>query len=214
LFDLLKNAYTDPGISAESNMRPLIVGIGGTTRANSSSEHALRLALALAAARGTDVALFTGPAIDLPMYAPESHTRTEAAQRLVATLRRCDGVILASPGYHGSISGLLKNALDYTEDLRTDERPYLDGRAFGLIACASGWQAAGTTLMALRSIAHALRAWPTPMGLAMNSAGRLFGDDGSLVDPNAACQLRVLVEQVVEFANKRIETASLLQQTG
>jgi FMN reductase len=195
-------------------MRPLIVGIGGTTRANSSSEDALRLALALAAARGADVALFSGSAIDLPMYAPECQTRNEGAQRLVAALRRCDGVILASPGYHGSISGLLKNALDYTEDLRTDERPYLDGRAFGLIACAAGWQAAGTTLMALRSIAHALRAWPTPMGLAMNSAGRLFCDDGSLVDPNAASQLRVLVEQVVEFANRRMETAPSLQQTG
>jgi NADPH-dependent FMN reductase len=67
-----------------ANLRPLIVGIGGTTRPGSSSEKALRYALALAAADGADVELFDGASINLPMYAPESAERSESAQRMLA----------------------------------------------------------------------------------------------------------------------------------
>src|SRR5580658_8474415 len=118
---------------------PFIVGIGGTTRPGSSSERALHYALKLAAAEGADVELFDGVSINLPMYAPESTERSEGAKRMVAALRRAHGVILSTPCYHGSVSGLVKNALDYTEDMCKDP-PYLDGRAVGLIVCGHGWQ--------------------------------------------------------------------------
>jgi len=94
------------------------------------------------------------------MYVPDATLRTDKARRLIGALAGCDAVIIASPGYHGGPSGLIKNALDYVEDLRDDERPYFDGRAVGCIACAAGWQATTTTLIALRSIVHALRGWP------------------------------------------------------
>ena len=64
-------------------------------------------------------------ALDLPMYAPEWPERTERAVRLVELLRQSHGVIVASPGYHGTLSGLVKNALDYIEDMRNDDPPLL-----------------------------------------------------------------------------------------
>lgn len=182
---------------------PLIVGIGGTTRTGSTSEKALRCALVFAEAAGAKTELFAGPDLNLPMYAPESASRTPEAERLIAALRRAHGVILSSPGYHGSISGMLKNALDYIEDMSKDAQPYLHGRAAGLIACAYGWQATGSTLAALRSIVHALRGWPTPLGVAINSAGKVFDDSGAPVDKATAQQLQILAEQVVEFARMR-----------
>jgi FMN reductase len=186
-----------------AKFRPLIVGIGGTTRAGSTSEKALRCALAFAEAAGAETELFAGPSLNLPMYAPESTARTPEAERLIAALRRTHGVILCSPGYHGSISGMLKNALDYIEDMRDDPLPYLDGRAVGVIACANGWQATGSTLMALRSIVHALRGWPTPLGVVINSTGKAFDDSGAPADKATAQQLKILAEQVVNFARMR-----------
>lgn len=183
--------------------RPLIVGIGGTTRAGSSSEKALRCALSFAEASGAKAEIFSGASLNLPMYAPESSKRTREVQRFLSALRRAHGVILSSPGYHGSISGLLKNALDYIEDMRDDPTPYLDGRAAGLIACASGWQATGSTLSALRSVVHALRGWPTPLGVAINSAGKVFDESGSPTDEGTAQQLKILAQQVVDFARMR-----------
>lgn len=183
--------------------RPLIVGLGGTTRQNSSSELALRAALRHARAAGADTMIFAGADLHLPMYGAEDDSRTDAVNRYIDALRRADGVILASPGYHGSISGLLKNALDYIEDLRNDPAPYLDGRSVGCIVSAYGAQAMGTTLSAMRSIVHALRGWPTPMAAAFSAVTPVFDDEGRCTDAAIDNQFRMIGEQVVEFAQMR-----------
>lgn len=144
--------------------------------------------------------------LDLPMYAPERTERSDRALRLIELLRECDGLIIASPGYHGTLSGLVKNALDYIEDMRDDDPAYLDGRAVGTIACAYGWPATIHTLAALRSVAHALRGWPTPMGAGVNTATPVFAEDGSVLDDKAAFQLSLVGRQVVEFARMRSNT--------
>jgi len=185
------------------------VGIGGTTRPGSSSEKALRYALALAETQGAGIELFDGASINLPMYAPESSERSEAAERMLAALRRANGVIISTPCYHGSVSGMVKNALDYTEDMCKDPQPYLDGRAVGLIVCGHGWQSTGVVLTAFRSIVHALRGWPTPMGVAINTLVEKFDEDGSGLQEQAARQMAIMVAQVMEFARLRSLVASL-----
>lgn len=186
-----------------SEFVPFIVGLGGTTRAGSSSELALCFALSAAERAGAKTAILAGPALQLPMYAPETFERSDGAAELVFLLRRSHGVIVASPGYHGSVSGLVKNALDYTEDMRGDTAVYFDGRAVGCIACAYGWQATGSTLAALRSIAHALRGWPTPVGAAVNSSLKVFSAEGTCVDRGIGAQLELMAQQVVTFAHMR-----------
>jgi FMN reductase len=183
-----------------------IVGIGGTTRAGSSCETALRIALQAAGKAGAQTEIIAGDDLMLPMYSPENRVEDVRSERLVKLLREADGVIIASPGYHGSLSGLVKNALDYTEDMRTDDRPYFEGRAVGSIVCAAGWQAVGTTLTTLRSIIHALRGWPTPAGAGINTATKQF-DLGEAIDPAVAAQLHLVAHQVVEFARMRAENS-------
>lgn len=181
--------------------KPLVVGIGGTTRTPSSTDRALRLALRAAEDAGATVRCFNGPfLVRLPHFAPEHQTRSDEQREMVEMVRRADGLIVASPGYHGGVSGLVKNALDLLEDLSADERSYLDGRAVGLVATASGWQAAVTTLEALRAIVHALRGWPTPMGASLNTAEPIFDADGNCTDSKSAIALRTLGTQVVDFA--------------
>ena len=193
--------------------RPFIVGIGGTTQAGSSPEKALVHALALAAAQGAETELFDGASIHLPMYTPMTYSpdsihRSQDARKLIESLRRAHGVILSTPCYHGSVSGLLKNALDYVEDMAQDPHPYFDGRAVGLIVCGYGWQSTGITLSALRSIVHALRGWPTPMGVAINTApgagaAKTFDENGMVVEEASARQIATMVAQVMEFAHMR-----------
>jgi len=195
--------------------KPLIVGLGGTGSPNSSSERLLRHALDQCAAKGADTLMFDGAALDLPMYSPSEQARDEKTIALIAGLRRADGVIIASPGYHGTVSGLIKNALDYVQDMAGDESVYFEGRAVGLIATAAGWQATGTTLATLRSITHALRGWPTPMAVAVNSMQPVFGADGGISDASIATQLDILATQVVTFARMRaLHDLSLEQGAG
>ena len=182
---------------------PLIVGLGGTMRPSSSTERLLKAVLFEAEAAGARTIMLDGTALDLPLYAPHLEHRTDAARALVEAVRTADGVILASPGYHGTISGHMKNALDYIEDLSKDQRPYLDGRAVGCCAVAAGWQASVTTLGALRSVVHALRGWPTPLGVAVNSVDPLFNQDGTITRPELQKLLSLLAGQVVDFARTR-----------
>ena len=113
--------------------RPYIVGLGGTTREGSSTEKAISLA------------------------------SNYQGQSDLGGTGQADGIILGTPGYHGGLSGLVKNALDYTEDLRSDKRPYLEDRSVGCVVTAAGEQSAVTTLAALRCVVHACgvgqRSW-------------------------------------------------------
>lgn len=186
-----------------STRRPRIVALGGNATTGGSAERLLRHALARCEAQGADTMLFAGEAIDLPLYAPHHSERCARAKALTGALRDADGIIVASPAYHGTVSGVVKNALDYAQDLVSDAQPYFDGRAVGLVAVAGGWQAAGSTLATLRSITHALRGWPTPMAVTANSSQPLFDPDGLLTDRGIAAQIDIMTSQVMTFARMK-----------
>jgi FMN reductase len=184
---------------------PHIVGIGGTTREGSSTEKALRYALSMCEKAGATTAIFTGRDIkDFPMYAPELPHRADVAQEMIAELRKAHGVIVASPGYHGTIAGIVKNALDYTEDLREDDRVYFSGMPVGCITTGLGWQGVVTTLEHLRAMVHSLRGWPTPLGAALNTTSPLFDGEGYPTDERARFQLETVAQEVMEFVGWKL----------
>ena len=181
--------------------RPLIVGIGGTIGAVSSTERALRIALDAVEREGLATRLFGGEDMArLPLYDPRATSRTSQEREFVDAVRKASGVIIASPGYHGSLSGVVKNALDLLEETSKDDRPYLADMPVGLIATAYGWQATGSTIAALRSIVHALRGWPTPFAAAINTQVTQFDDQGGATDPAVVEQLCLIGRQVARFA--------------
>ena len=181
--------------------KPLVVGIGGTIGGLSSTERALRIALEAAGEQGFCTRLFGGDALArLPLYDPKATSRTGEEQAFVAAVRQASAVIIASPGYHGSISGVVKNALDLLEETAKDARPYLADMPVGLIATAYGWQATGSTIAALRSIVHALRGWPTPFAAAINTQITKFDAEGGASDPAVVEQLGIVGRQVARFA--------------
>ncbi len=188
--------------------RPFIVGIGGTTRAGSTTERALLAALGHAQTLGCDIEAFGAGAMPTESYDPSRPERSEQAMALVAAVRRAHGVIIATPSYHGGISGLVKNAIDFVEDTRGDDAPYFEGRAVGLIVCADGAQAMGTTLTSMRAVVHALRGWPTPYGATLLSSSQPFGNrDGALADPAALQACEIVGREVASFASMVLRAA-------
>ena len=187
--------------SSSAPFSPLIVGIGGTARPNSTSERAVARALKFAEELGSRTTLFGGEFVaGLPLYVPDRKARTSDELAFIDSIRRCHGIIVSTPGYHGCLSGPIKNILDLIEDTACEVRPYLVDRAFGCIVTAYGWQACGTTLVSLRMISHALRAWPTPFGAALNASTPLFEIDGTCIDEAISKQLLLVASQVVDFA--------------
>lgn len=180
-----------------------IFAVGGSTRPGSSTEKALTWAAKSAEGEGATVTYLMGRDLLLPIYDVQDASRTPAAQALVDAVRTADGLLIASPGYHGGISGMVKNALDYIEDLAAEDPPYLHGRAVGCISVAHGWQATVGTLGQIRQTVHALRGWPTPLGGTVNTQQTSFDEEARPNDDAAAEQLATVGRQVVEFARMR-----------
>jgi FMN reductase len=159
---------------------------------------------------GCSASLLTGTDLDLPIFDPSSIERPRKVLRLLDAVRAADGLVIASPGYHGSVSGMVKNALDYLEDLRNDQRSYLQDVPVGCIVSAAGWQACGATLAALRAIVHALRGWPTPMGVTFNSTAQAFSGDGTCTDDDLKQNLVEVTRQVIHMARmQRVHSMEL-----
>lgn len=186
------------------NRIPLIVGIGGTAREGSTSELALQAALSHARGQGCETVCFSGTELPSEIFDPSQSARSDAARSLVDAIRRADGLIISTPSYHGGISGLIKNAFDFIEDLSDDSRIYLDGRAVGCIVCAHGAQAMGTTLSSLRSMVHALRGWPTPYGATIMVRTGIFGSPEAPADGDAVQACCTVADQVIDFARMKI----------
>jgi FMN reductase len=186
-------------------IRPVrLVALGGSTRPQSNTERALRHAAKLAENLGAEVRVVAGRELIVPIYDTEVTERDPKAAEILDDVRWADALLLASPGYHGGVSGLVKNVLDYVEDTRLDERPYLHDVPVGIIAVAHGWQAGVTTMEQLRTIVHALRGWPTPLAAVLNPSGGLFDADGRLVDGSTAEQLGLVVDQVLQAAQANL----------
>ncbi len=180
---------------------PLIVGLGGSLRARSYSRLALQTALFMAAEQGAAVELLDVKELDLPMFYPDmpaaaySEFQQPAIIRLVETCRRADAMIWASPTYHGTVSGVVKNALDFLELLADDDRPYLSGRAVGLIAVADQ-----ITFPAMVETVYELRAWLTPTRVTVSR--RDFDTEHTLVNERIERRLQRMVKELLTFSQR------------
>ena len=182
----------------------LVVGVGGTMRPGSSSLAALRRALGAAAAAGARTELLDLRHLRLPVYEPDIPLREYGANvwRFVDAVRAADALIVSTAAYHGTVAGVTKNALDFSEFLADGDPPYLDGKAVGLIATAAGGQAAPNAIAALVQTAHALRAVIAPFSVPIPQAGRLTDDDGDIADAASGRRLDNLGRMVVDLARK------------
>jgi FMN reductase len=179
-----------------------VVGIGGTLRGGSSSLGALRRALRAAEEAGGETELLDLRELNLPMYEPGRRLDAYGPEvrTLVEAVRAADALILSTAAYHGTLAGVTKNALDFTQFLARDERPYLDGRVVGLISTSGGERAAANTTDAMVHVVHALRGIVAPSMVTIPRAWQRSDGDGNITDENYGRRLDKLGKLVVEMA--------------
>jgi FMN reductase len=183
-----------------------VVGIGGSMRERSYSRAALQQALTFAAEQGLETELLDVRSLDLPMYRPDipvegypAHHHASIHQLLDAC-RQADAFIWSSPAYHGTVSGVFKNALDYVEYLNRDERPYLHGCPVGLIAVNDQ-----VTFAAMINAAHELRAWAAPTQVVVRRT--LFSQEMVLEDERTQLRMQRQLQELIHFAHRFAHSA-------
>jgi FMN reductase len=157
-----------------------IVGLNGSLRPGSHSKQALQLALASVQQWGATTEFLDLQTLNLPFCnGTESYPEYPDVERLRSAVAKADGLILATPEYHGSVSGVLKNALD----LMSFE--HLGGKVTAAISILGG-QSNNNALNDLRTIVRWVHAWMIPDQVAIGQAWKAFDDQGNLTDPKLA----------------------------
>ena len=96
----------------ESGLKLNVLGVGSSMRQGSYSTTALNMILDMAKGNGAETKLLDLRQTNLPMLYAAKDDTNEIVQ-VTKLVEWADAYILATPDYHGSMSGSLKNFLDY-----------------------------------------------------------------------------------------------------
>lgn len=172
------------------------VAIGGSLRPDSYTYLALQTAAQRIEALGAEVEILDLRSMNLPFCdGGDDYSDYPDVERLQRSMREADGLILATPEYHGSISGVLKNALD----LMSFEE--LSGKVAGAISVLGG-QSNSNALNDLRVILRWVHAWVIPEQVAIGQAWQAFGTDGKLKDQKLSQRFDQFAQSLVDNTRK------------
>lgn len=173
-------------------MTTRVVAVSGSLRDGSYTRTSLWYALAEAATTSPDVEteLLDLRRYDLPPLDPDVDGQGDA-ESFVRAVERADSVLLGTPVYHGSFTGVVKNALDHCG---FDE---FESTTVGLLAVAGG-SFPVTALDHLRSVCRALNAWVLPHQVAVPRASGAIEAAGSGVDTAVGTLDRAFVDDGLE----------------
>jgi FMN reductase len=162
-----------------------VLGVAGSTRRGSYSTKMLNIALEYAKKRGSDVRLLEVG--KLPLYDPNAAASEEVEQAAAAVIW-ANAIVLASPDYHGSMSGALKNFLDHFYE-------EFAGKLFGYIVAS---HEKGLTVMdQMRTAVRQCYGWSMPYGVSINGPQDLTG--GEIVNVRLSKRLEMMSRDLVVY---------------
>ena len=167
-----------------------ILGVSGSMREGSSSAAALKIALEHAAAEGAETRLLDLRVADLPMYRPdESFAGHPALAAATESLNWAEAIILASPDYHGSMNGAMKNFLDFHWD-------EVAGKLVGYIVASH--EKGITVQEQMRTAVRQCYGWSLPYGVAVHGDND-FNPDRTVKTAAVQTRLRMLGRDMVIY---------------
>ena len=162
-----------------------VLGVAGSTRRGSYSAQALRIALEYAKKQGAEVRLIEA---GLPLYDPNTPASKEV-ERAAEAVSWADAIILASPDYHGSVSGSLKNFLDHFYE-------EFAGKLFGYIVAS---HEKGLTVMdQMRTAVRQCYGWSMPYGVSI-SGEQDFSSNSEMANARIAKRLQMMSRDLVVY---------------
>lgn len=173
-----------------------IVGIGGSLRDSSHTYQALELAMQRVSALGAKTETLDLRTMNLPFCdGGDDYSVFPDVAKLQQAVQKADGIILATPEYHGSLSGVLKNALDL---MSFDQ---MSNKVFGLISILGGDQNSNA-LNDLRVIVRWVHGWVIPEQIAIGKAWQAFDAHGQIKDAKLAQRFDRFAQNLVESTYK------------
>jgi NAD(P)H-dependent FMN reductase len=177
-----------------------VLGVAGSMRQQSYSTRTLKIVLEEAKKYSSEPYMLELRKINLPLYDPSEITsdepssnnnnnRNNVLERITTALRWADAFVLASPDYHGSMSGGMKNFLDYFwEDFA--------GKTFGYIVASH--EKGLTVADQMRTAVRQCYGWSMPYNISINGE-KDFDSKGNLVNSALAKRIKMLARDLVTY---------------
>jgi len=185
--------------------KPKILAFGGSLRRDSWNQKLAAAAAESARALGADVTLIALRDFAMPVYDGDIESASglpEPVKRFKAVLKEHDAWLISTPEYNASISGSLKNAIDWASRSEPGE-PALScftGKVTGLVAASPGPFGGLRGLTITRGLLGHMQTLVVPEQLALSKAHEAFGPDGRLLDAKHQASLDKVVKRLVEVA--------------
>jgi chromate reductase, NAD(P)H dehydrogenase (quinone) len=185
---------------------PRLLAMAGSTRAGSTNQRLLDLAVAAARDAGAEVTAIRLREFDLPLYDGdlEATDFPAKADQLRALFIDHDGFLIATPEYNGSISGVLKNAIDWASRPRPGESmvalPAFRGKVAGIMSASISPFGGLRSLMHLRQILGTVQTLVATEQVAVPFADKAFAG-AELTDPTPKMLIPLMAARVVFLAD-------------
>jgi NAD(P)H-dependent FMN reductase len=175
-----------------------VLGVAGSMRQQSYSTRTLKIVLEEANKYASEPYMLELRKMNLPLYDPSEITSDEPSpnnnnnnvlERITTALKWADAFVLASPDYHGSMSGGMKNFLDYFwEDFA--------GKTFGYIVASH--EKGLTVADQMRTTVRQCYGWSMPYNISINGE-KDFDSKGNLVNSALAKRIKMLARDLVTY---------------
>lgn len=178
-------------------MTPRVLAFAGSTRRDSFNKKLVRVAAGGARDAGADVTVIDLRDYPLPLYDGDleaEHGLPEHAVRIKELFLAHQGLLIAAPEYNGSITPVLKNAIDWVSRPGAGEKPLqcFDGKVAALMSTSPGGLGGLRGLAAVRSILGGIRVLVLPQQVAVPQAHEAFDARGGLTDAKRRAAVEAL----------------------
>jgi len=184
-----------------------ILAFAGSTRRDSWNKKLIRVAVRGAEAAGAEVALVDLADYSMPLYDGDLENGQgipDNGTKLKRLMLDHQGLLLACPEYNSSISGVLKNTIDWASRQADSEKPLacFRGKVVSLMSASPGALGGLRGLVHVRAILGNLGCVVLPEQVAVMSAHQAFDDDGDLKDEGRRSQVEALGSGLADVLTK------------
>jgi NAD(P)H-dependent FMN reductase len=187
-----------------------ILAFAGSTRAGSFNKKLVKIGVEGIRAAGAEATLIDLRDFPLPLFdgdLEEQGGLPENAKKLKRLMLDHHGFLISSPEYNSSISGVLKNTIDWTSREETDDEPALAcyrGKTGALLSASPGALGGMRGLVTVRSILGNIGVHLLPEQISVSRAFEAFDEAGNLTDAAKQKSVLDLGRKLADFTAKFI----------
>jgi NAD(P)H-dependent FMN reductase len=166
--------------------------VAGSNRKNATSTILLKYIETILTSQKISVSFIDLAKLPLPLFTPDNEDLHQNVLNLLHAIQKADGVIFATPEYHGSISGVLKNALDYISN------EHISGKAVLSVSSAGG-PLGISSLTHLQTIVRYVHGINCPEWISIGYGTNTFDEDGAPTDEGTKIRVQTVLNSFIEL---------------